>query len=155
MSRSLATCRTAALCLATTLLVACGTTYSWRASVPLHDAVGESCMSKVLAEQDDVFAVAHTGVEQYAFRLRLPDQDDDDAHSFSLHRTRDNNGDPALTLATSYDESFFSDSIDLRERARELIVTITETCTGLKPELASPHPCGAGEEHDLCLEGHY
>jgi hypothetical protein len=112
-------------------------------------------MAEALAAEPDVFDVAETGLEQFAFRMQMPNVSREDSPSFSLHRTRDSHGDPALTLATSYAEGTFSSGGTQRARAGDLILSVAELCTGRRPTLGEPEPCGAGEPHDLCILGRY
>lgn len=133
----------------------CATHYSWQAAVPLSGSVAESCLVSALDSEKDVFDVVRTGEARFAFRLELPDVKRDDSPSFSLHaRFRD--GEPVLALSTGYAEGLFERNSNAQLlRARALVVRITEECTGRRPTLGEPQPCGAGEPHDLCVPGRY
>jgi hypothetical protein len=133
----------------------CATHYNWHASVEILGVVGARCMSETLAGEPDVFDVVKTGPEQFAFQLQMPDVATEDAPSFSLHRTRNNDGDPVLTLSTAYAEGLFASGGPQRTRARDLIEEVTEQCTGRRPRLGGAEPCGAGEPKNLCLVGRY
>ncbi len=134
----------------------CATHYSWQASVPLLGFLGEHCLVAALHSEDDVFDVIRSGEDRFAFRLRLPEVKRDDSPSFSLHEVRSLDGYPALTLSTSYAAGLFQrDSNAQLLRALSLFTKITEECTGQRPTLGEPRLCGAGEEHDLCVQGRY
>jgi hypothetical protein len=138
------------------LLVGCATHYTWQASVPLSGTVGEVCLRAELDAETDVFDVIQTGEDRLAFRLSLPGVDRDDSPSFSLSEVRDSDGTPALTLSTGYAEGLFQRNSNAQLlRARALVAGITEECTGQRPTLGEPHPCGAGEPRNLCILGRY
>lgn len=137
------------------LTAGCATQYSWRASVPLSGSVPSSCLAEGLEAEKDVVEVVPTGDGRFAFRLELPDTENEDWPSFSLHALR-RDGEPVLTLSTAYSKGPFDGSADpLLFRARALAADITERCTGRRPKLGNPRPCGRGESNDLCEPAYY
>jgi hypothetical protein len=139
-----------------TLLTGCATHYSWEASVPVSGPVGRICLAAALDSEDDVFDVLHSGEDRLAFRLSLPGVKRDDLPLFSLGDARSPDGTSVLTLSTTYAEGLFRrDSNAQLMRARALVTRITEECTGRRPTLGEPQPCGAGELQDLCVLGSY
>ena len=137
-------------------LLACATDYSWEASVPVSGPVGGLCLMAALDSEEDVFDLVRSGEDRVAFLLSLPGRERKDWPGFSLHAADVLRGDPALTLSTRYAEGLFEpDSNAQLMRARALIIKVTEQCTGRRPTLGEPQPCGAGEYHDLCVEGSY
>ena len=105
-----------------------------------------------LAAEHDVFDIVQTGSDAFAFRLSLEGVERDDWPSFSANVSDDLDGVPTLALATGYAEGLLErDSNAQLLRARALTARITEECTGQRPSLGEPRPCGAGEYHDLCV----
>ncbi len=136
------------------LLLGCATHYTWQASVPIPGPVGGACLMAALDAEDDVFDLVSTGEDRVAFLLSLPDRKRKDWPGFSLHATDVLRGEPRLTLSTRYAEGMFEPDPNAQiTRAGALIAKVTEQCTGRRPTLSPPEPCGAGEYHDLCVQG--
>lgn len=134
----------------------CATHYTWQAAVPLTGPVGGLCLMAALDAEDDVFDLVRTGEDSIAFRLSLPGRERKEWPAFSLEAADELRGEPALTLSTSYEEGLFQPSSNAQLiRARALVAEISEQCTGRRPTLGEPQPCGAGEYDDLCVEGRY
>jgi hypothetical protein len=140
-----------ALAVAATV-AACATHYTWDASVPLPGPIGSVCMKKALESEDDVIDVVAASPDSVAFRLRMLDRTREDSPSFSLREGDDLDGIPTLSLSTGYATGLFEpNENDQLLRARALVVSVAEKCTGERPTLGESRPCGAGEIHDLCV----
>lgn len=135
---------------------ACSTTYSWQASVAVTRPLAGSCVEAVLEGQGDVFDIVPTGAGAYAVRLEIPGVERADAPALAVTQSRDLDGEPILQVSTGYQTGLFENADANRillQRAGELAVQLTEACTGQPVELGITHPCGRGQDTDLCVRG--